>query len=157
MTESISCKTIGQTEAQEALLGYWYSLCDGAVLPRRGCFDPGSVLRYLGGISILEIEDSGQVVCRVESRIVKSRLSSSDILGCRRFGLEALIVQNSPITGMRVLDDDVHHWLRLPLLNDRKDRLVVVCYDEFIRERSSDAGGVESKFGLSPQWSALAA
>lgn len=157
MTESRSIEADEQTEAQSHLLTYWTSLIDEDALPRRGSFDPGAVLRYLGGITILELTEAGQLVCRVESGSIKAQLSAQDLLASRRLGLDMLLQNQSPVRGHRSTSCGIHHWLRLPLLSDGGDRLVILCYDEFVIDRNSSGKYSGPNETLSSHCDALAA
>ena len=157
MTESRSIEADEETEAQSHLLTYWASLVDEDALPRRGAFDPGAVLPYLGGITILELTETGQLVCRVESSSIKVLLSAQELLEVRRLGLDTLLQNQSPVHGLRPTSCGIHHWLRLPLLSDGGDRLVILFYDEFVMDRNSGGRYSGSNVTLSSNYDALAA
>ncbi|MEL7231267.1 MAG: PAS domain-containing protein [Pseudomonadota bacterium] len=157
MTESRQIETNVRTEAQSELLSYWASLCDKGQLPKRGAFDPGAVLRYLRDMTILELAETGQIVCRIESGAVKARLSASDVLATRRLGLDDLLNRQHPVLGARSTAQGTHYWLRLPLLSECGQRLVILCHDEFVVERSMRESNPRESGALSTHSEALAA
>ncbi|MEM1389642.1 MAG: PAS domain-containing protein [Pseudomonadota bacterium] len=146
-----------KTEAQSNLIAYWASLRLGEDLPHRGAFDPGAVLRYLCDITVLEFMEDGQLNCRLESAAMKSRLSASDILASRRLGLRLLLEKQCPVAGVASTPYGAHHWLRLPLLSTCRDRLVILCHDEFVAERSDLKSNPAYFDGLSSHLVELAA
>ncbi|MEO1643429.1 MAG: PAS domain-containing protein [Pseudomonadota bacterium] len=157
MIESRQIETGVQTEAQNELLSYWASICEDGQLPKRGAFDPGAVLRYLRDMTILELAETGQIVCRIESGAVKARLSASDVLATRRLGLDDLLNRQHPVLGTRSTTHGTHHWLRLPLLSECGQRLVILCHDEFVIERGMRDSDPLEKSALSTHSEALAA
>lgn len=135
MVESRYKDAVTQTGAQNALLDYWSSLCEGDDLPKRSAFDPGAVIRYLGQITVLEASEGGELTCRLESTAMKTRVPYLDVQSNPKLGLDAILEKRCPVMGTEPTQHGAHHWLRLPLLSNCGKRLVILCHDEFIIER----------------------
>lgn len=156
MRESSSNQKL--TEAQSDILSYWGSLADQeAVLPKRGRFDPGAVLRYLRDITILELTDTGRVNCRVASSSLKARFPDDSMSETHRLGLDRVLNTHAPVRGSRETSQGTHHWLRLPLLSDCGGRLLVLCHDEYVQERRQRAHANSFSNNLSMSGAPLAA
>ena len=141
MIESRYKDAVTQTDAQNALLDYWSSLCEEGRLPKRDAFDPGAVIRYLSHITVLEATEAGQLTCRLESAAMKTRVPHLDVQSNRKLGLDTILDQRCPVAGSEPAQHGTHHWLRLPLMSNCGQRLVILCHDEFIVERHKMALG----------------
>ena len=155
MTESIEQAKL--TESQSAILSYWKTVAPEGSLPKRGDVDPGAIVRYLGGVSILELSETGQVNCRVIGSRLGHAFPGEAPSSLYALGLSTLLEVAKPVRGVRNTKRGTHHWLRLPMVSDCGNRLLILCYDEVlpIRQQASKEG--PTSVHLSTQVERLAA
>ena len=144
MTESREQEKL--TESQSAILSYWKTVAAEGHLPKRGDVDPGAIVRYLGGVSILELSESGQVNCRVTGSRLGQAFRGESPSTLYSLGLGTVMEVAKPVRGVRNTKHGAHHWLRLPMVSDCGNRLLILCHDEVLPSRQ-----LAGKDNLSPK------
>jgi hypothetical protein len=145
------------TESQSAILSYWKSVTPEGRLPKRGDLDPGAIVRYLGGVSILELSETGQVNSRVTGSRLGHAFPGEALATLYALGLTALLEAAKPVRGVRNTKRGIHHWLRLPMVSDCGARLLILCYDEVLPVRQNRGQEGTPSERLSTQFERLAA
>lgn len=129
------------TESQENLVGYWTSMCQGGRLPSRRHLNPVQLGTALANVSLVEFTQGA-----FRFRLTGSRISAVFGLGARgrvieemdnniaeagSASMELALETGRPVSGSRKVGARWHCWLRVPLLDDQGNRLLVLCLDEF--------------------------
>lgn len=152
---SLSTGFQGVTASQAELVQHWYACRVDEGLPQRESLDPGAIRAHLAYISIVEVEDAGDVRFRLAGsrlrqilgREMRGRLISEldqTLSEIWSLGLSSALEKMRPVGGLIERDNDAHAWLRLPLFSPRIGTLVM-CHDALVpRHRLRDQDGRES-------------
>ncbi|MEM7661946.1 MAG: PAS domain-containing protein [Pseudomonadota bacterium] len=131
------------TERQENLVSYWKSKCIQEQWPRRQDINPGDVLNALSSISLVQRSDDG-----FRFRLTGSSLTAlfgGDLAGqfirdidteveeAGSASMEIALETGRPVYGSRKFGTQWHIWLRLPLLTEVGEPLLVLCVDEIVQ------------------------
>ena len=159
---------LGVTEAQAQLVQYWQEKCVQGALPRREDINPGSLRSHLAAISIVEIQNSGDVRFRLAGSGLRSILGQEmrgrsirdlepTVCDMWSLGLSSAIDRGRPCGGLICRDNDDHAWLRLPLLSETGAALIL-CHDALLpKKRSNNSIKENLSTTVSTSFSALVA
>ena len=156
------------TPTQTEVLRLWREAGVGQTIPHREDLDPGAMRAHLASLSIVQIEQDGQVRFRLFGSALRS-LAGRDFKGCRLVdlpepqsdlmmqGLNIVLERSEPAVGVSDCGKVRHAWMRLPLYSARGETLIL-CHDEMLP--SARGRGEESdtiSHSVSHNWPSLAA
>ncbi|MBB35153.1 MAG: hypothetical protein CME88_07680 [Hirschia sp.] len=129
---------------QQTLLNEWIVHAEGGAPAYREDMQPAQFLTELAFISIIEQSNddlyfrlAGTEIRRVLGVEARGRcIEEIDRLSRRSFSVKTVLRALSsgrPLYGQRDVNvDDIHCWLRLPLLNDAGEISFVLCHDRVV-------------------------
>ena len=134
---------IALTDAQGELLDYWRCRQRACGCAPRAAINPGELRGLLANISVVELSHDGSARFRLAGSKLRDIVggeargrSVSDMQGgdlepwCD--ALLTLLDTRAPVSGVTERAEQLHIWLRLPLLDRAGNLTQIMCHDELI-------------------------